>query len=81
MSRLSETHRICVKFVQAVKDNTPELLKKVKVHLILHLAQNMLDFEPTSSFNTERLAMSTFIVYMPVELHCFSRCETYNSLI
>ena len=41
-------------FVQAVKENALEHLKKLKVHLFLHLPQSMADFGPTSTFNTER---------------------------
>lgn len=41
-------------FVDTVKDCQPELLQKVKIHLLLHLVDNMLDFGPCSSFNTER---------------------------
>jgi len=40
--------------VDTVKDCQPELLQKVKIHLLLHLVDNMLDFGPCSSFNTER---------------------------
>ena len=51
---MRETEHVCTDFVQAVKDHFPDMLKKLKVHLILHLAQSMADFGPTSSFNTER---------------------------
>lgn len=45
---------ICSDFVMTVKSHFPELQKKVKVHLLLHLTQSMIDFGPTSVFNTER---------------------------
>ncbi|XP_064387491.1 uncharacterized protein LOC135335837 [Halichondria panicea] len=32
----------------------PEMLKKQKVHLLLHLPESMKEFGPPSSFNTER---------------------------
>ena len=40
-------YRICKKCF-------PEQLKKLKVHLILHLVDDMKEFGPTASFNTER---------------------------
>lgn len=49
-----EYQQVCENFVRAVKDNSPELLKKVKIHLILHLVESMSDFGPSSAFNTER---------------------------
>lgn len=54
-SKEDEYRRICKNFVDAVKQNFPELIKKLKIHLFLHLTDNMMDFGPTSSFNTERL--------------------------
>lgn len=45
---------MCQEFLQTVKDRQPELLQKTKVHLILHLVENMMDFGPTAGFNTER---------------------------
>ena len=48
-----ETQQVCTDFVQAVKNHFLDMQKKLKVHLILHLAQSMADFGPTSSFNTE----------------------------
>lgn len=51
---LDKVRSVCVDFVSAVQQHAPEMLKKVKVHLILHLADNIRDFGPTSAFNTER---------------------------
>ena len=45
---------ICQEFVREVGLCFPDLKKKVKVHLFLHLVENMIDFGPTSAFNTER---------------------------
>ena len=45
---------ICRDFIEAVKVAYPEMLKKPKVHLLLHLVDNMLDFGHTSAYNTER---------------------------
>ena len=51
----------------------------LKVHLFLHLTDDMMDFGPTSSFNTERLGM---FLTVQVKMHSFSlRCESFNSLM
>ena len=44
-------------FVASVKEHSPDLLAKVKIHLLLHLSDNMSDFGPTSAFNTERYSI------------------------
>ena len=49
-----EYRRVCVEFVQAVKVAYPEMLRKQKIHLFLHLVENMVDFGASSAFNTER---------------------------
>ena len=41
-------------FVNVVGVHFPEFTKKVKIHLLLHLADCMMDFDPTCAFNTER---------------------------
>ena len=45
----------CEKFVGLAQVHMPELLRKPKVHLLLHLEENMIDFGPASCFNSERL--------------------------
>ena len=47
-------HSVCVEFVEAVRLAFPDMLKKPKIHLLLHLVDNMIEFGPTSAFNTER---------------------------
>ena len=47
-------YQIFKNFVQAVKEHQPDLLAKIKVHLLLHLVNSMIDFGPSSAFNTER---------------------------
>ena len=65
---MHENQQVCINFMQAVKEAFPELQKKVKVHLFLHLAQDMSDFGPTSTFSAER--------YGYVEV--FITCTVYN---
>ena len=42
--------------MESVKQGCPELLKKPKIHLLLHLPDKMQDFGPPSAYNTERFA-------------------------
>ena len=51
---LSEWSGVCREFVEAVRQYQPEMLKKQKVHLLLHLVECMEQFGPTSAFNIER---------------------------
>ena len=51
---LDGCNEVCQKFVTTVKEHQPEMLKKQKVHLLLHLPESMKEFGPTSCFNTER---------------------------
>ena len=45
---------VCLGFAQAVDKHCPELRSKLKIHLLLHLPDHMLQFGPPSGFNTER---------------------------
>ncbi|KAL5491557.1 hypothetical protein EMCRGX_G016862 [Ephydatia muelleri] len=45
---------VCLGFAQAVGKHCPELRSKLKIHLLLHLPDHMLQFGPPSGFNTER---------------------------
>ncbi|KAL5489198.1 hypothetical protein EMCRGX_G018264 [Ephydatia muelleri] len=44
----------CLAFTHAVERNCPELRRKLKIHILLHLPDDMLQFGPASTFNTER---------------------------
>ena len=55
-SKAVEWADACKKFVDAVCEHRPEMLKKQKVHLMLHLVSCMDQFGPTSGFNSERYA-------------------------
>ena len=55
-SELPEVCTACKAFINAVKKNYPEVLtRKPKIHMLLHLPQNISDFGSTACFNTERL--------------------------
>ncbi len=45
---------ICKSFVRTVSEYRPEMLKKQKVHFMLHLVECMDHFGLTSAFNSER---------------------------
>ena len=44
----------CSSCVTAILAHFPNLKRKLKVHLLLHLCESMLQFGPTSAYNTER---------------------------
>eukprot|EP00731_Ephydatia_muelleri_P003526 Em0001g3526a len=49
---------VCQNFVTAIETHLPEWKTKLKVHLVLHLPDDMLMYGPTAAFNTERHAPS-----------------------
>ena len=60
-----------------VLKHMPVLGKKLKIHLILHLSDNIIEFGPTSSFNTERYSQVTIMDLKQT----IARCEAFNSLM
>ena len=56
-----EYKEICKQFVDTARQFQPELLQKVKVHLLLHLVDCMLDFGPCSVCNTERYNINVYL--------------------
>ena len=61
LSSRDQCQHVCEEFVSLIKQHFPQLQKKVKIHLLLHLTGNMVEFGPTSSFNTERYVVSSII--------------------
>ena len=53
-SNLEDHRLICQEFVDTANQLTPHVMKKCKIHLLIHLPHNMQDFGPTSAYNTER---------------------------
>ena len=49
-------------FVEAVSQHQPDMLKKQKVHLLLHLVECMEQFGPTSAFNSERYGLEIIMI-------------------
>ena len=54
-TQVDDCQRICEEFVLSVKENMLGMLKKQKVHLLLHLMHSMRDIGPCSAFSAERL--------------------------
>ena len=69
VDKLAEYKAICQGFVDAVKEYQPDFLRKVKIHMLLHLVDNMLDFGPCSAFNTERWAIEILSLQVWVWYH------------
>ena len=49
-----EWRELCTDFVDSITTAYPELSKKQKVHLFMHIIDSMKAFGPTSSYCTER---------------------------
>ncbi len=45
---------VCKEFVNLAAQYMPEFSKRLKVHILLHLSDNLKDFGPTYLYNTER---------------------------
>lgn len=54
--KATEWKAICKTFVDTVSCYKPHMMKKQKIHLMLHLIDCMEQFGPTSAFNSERYA-------------------------
>lgn len=72
-----EYEELCQAFVDSARDHCPELLRKVKVHLILHLVDCMVAFGPCAAYNTERynnvytmcrVDIATYIVHVVIQM-------------
>ena len=48
--------------MDAITEHLPEFKQKLKVHLMLHLVDDIIDFGPTSAFNTERFGIMHKII-------------------
>mgnify|MGYP003417524174 FL=1 len=68
MSMIHAYQGTCEAFVQAVKEYNPSMLKKKKVHLLLHLPDTLHEFGPTSAYNTERYTNWHFIRYTNTDM-------------
>ncbi len=60
---VQEYTRVCEQFLSIVSQHKPEMLKKQKIHLLLHLPASMESFGPTSAFNTERYSVLYLCIY------------------
>ena len=53
-AKFKEYREICSQFVASVTSYMPEYSSRLKVHILLHLVDDMVEFGPASCFNTER---------------------------
>lgn len=53
MYHVERVHKV-QHFIDCVQISAPEMLKKLKGHLLLHLLENILDFGPTANYNAGR---------------------------
>ena len=51
---MDQYRAVCQGFVNSIETHLPEWRKKLKIHLLLHLPDDMLMYGPTAAFNTER---------------------------
>ena len=58
----------------------PALLKKPKIHIILHLAESIRDYGPCSAFSAERYCCVLYIQYLTVIFGTY-RFESFNSMV
>ena len=61
-----------------MKDSKLELLHKVEIHLLSHLVDNMLDFESSSAFNSERSDKAKATRYSCLMLWCLAMNSLLN---
>ena len=53
----------CVKFVSSVEKAFPELTKKPKIHLLLHLVESLQDFGPAPGLIQKGIVLNhTFLI-------------------
>ena len=53
-SLFDEWQAICQSFVDSVNEFMPELIHKLKIHLVLHIPQCFMQYGPTAAFSAER---------------------------
>ena len=63
---LHKYHSTVKSFVECVHASSPEMQQKVKIHLLLHLPDNMVDFGPPSNYNTERYVWPIILLHVCV---------------
>ena len=84
MSDLPQYCGIAEEFVACVAAAIPEMLHKVKIHLLLHLPSNLVEFGPAANYNTERHVLCTMDCDLYHNLWKSSishRCDSLNSIL
>lgn len=60
-SKMLEYENVCQNFVDTCAECMPEFSKRSKVHMLLHLVKDIIDFGPVSCFCTERLVNLSYM--------------------
>ena len=61
---------MCADFVQAVKNHFPEFQKKVKIHLLLHLTQSMIDLLTIQRGDINNYIHALNVMYTLLSMSC-----------
>lgn len=56
--KLPEYRVVCQRFVDVCTSCMPEYSRRSKVHLLLHVIDDMVQFGPQDCFNTERYSLA-----------------------
>lgn len=73
-----EAAKDCFEYcVSSLHKGYPVMSEKLKIHLLLHLVDDMENFGPAVSFCTERYSFE-FMMCKKLLIFC-SRCESFNS--
>lgn len=75
---------VAEEFVACVATAIPEMLHKVKIHLLLHLPSNLVEFGPAANCNTEshvRVTMDCDLYQNLWKWSISHRCESLNSIL
>ena len=51
---INECKDICQNFVDLAAEYMPDFSRRLKVHILLHMADNLKEFGPAHLYNTER---------------------------
>lgn len=70
---VNEIAKLSREFISLISDYSPEFSKRLKVHILLHLADDIRNFGPASLFNTERYKIHI--------IHVCTSCNSYLNIM
>ena len=82
-SVINEISRLARTFVELITHYSPEYSKRLKIHILLHLADDLRQFGPQKVFNTERYSAVNYRILVHVLIYNTYnfRFESFNSLL